>query len=126
MILSQRGNVSDVQIKFYVQTVCRQIKHFREERNVSQTELGMTLGISGQAMGKIEKGSTELRLSHLCQISEHLKTPLDRFLQLEPSDTIVTDLEEKVKQLHQRIKELEDQHGKDQLFIELLEKEIKK
>ena len=125
MILSARGGKADIGIQFYIRQVCNRIKITREEKGVSQDAIGRDLGISGQAVGKIEKGSTDIRLSHLCKIADTLKTPLDRLLDIEPSDTIVIDLEKKVEQLQEKIRKMDETEKNDKLFIELLQKELK-
>ena len=126
MILSARGGKTDIQVEFFVRQICDRIKKVREEKNYSQDHLGLALGISGQAYGKIEKGTTKITVMQLAQIAESLKYPLDRLLQIEPSDTIVSDLEEKVNQLQEKIRKAEKDIHDKQLFIELLQEKLQK
>lgn len=125
MILSHRSGNAPIQIEFFVRQICERIKTMREEMKISQDAMGKYLGISGQAFGKLEKGTSKLTVLQLFQIAETLKCPLDRLLDIEPSDSIVENLESQIKQLQTQIRNLKDQDKQSKLFIDLLQDKLK-
>ena len=56
-----------------------QIRAARLERGVSQTELGVVVGISFQQVQKYEKGSNRISAGALFELAEFLDKPLQWF-----------------------------------------------
>ena len=125
MILSQRSDEANIKIEFYIRQICTRIKTIREEKYISQDTIGKALGISGQAYGKIEKGSTDIRFIQLCIISEFLKIPFNQLLQIEASDSVVAELQQTIDEHQKTIENQEGQIDKDKIMIDLLTDKLK-
>lgn len=60
------------------------IIYLRKANDLSQEKFGNILGITKQALYKIEKGKSAISIHHLCVISEYFNIPL--------SDLIIKDI----------------------------------
>lgn len=66
-----------------IQAVGRLIRQAREDAGLTQSELGDALGISGNAVTKIENGRSALTLGHLTKLPAILHRPVSYFLGIE-------------------------------------------
>lgn len=78
----------------------QRIREAREAAGLTQAELGDALGISGNAVTKIENGRSTLGLQHLEQLPKILNRPIEYFLGL---DTGMTPDEEELLALYRRL-----------------------
>lgn len=60
--------------------VGKQIRRLREDRQLTQIELGETIGVSYQQVQKIENGTNRASISALHEIAKALGTPITEFL----------------------------------------------
>lgn len=78
----------------------QRIREAREAAGLTQAELGDALGISGNAVTKIENGRSTLTLKHLEELPKILNRPIEYFLGL---DTDLTAEEERLLALYRRL-----------------------
>jgi transcriptional regulator with XRE-family HTH domain len=71
-----------------LKSIAHKIRQKREEQNLTQDFIADTLGISQRAYSKLESGETRLRVEHLIQLSEILKTNLADLVSDEKSKYI--------------------------------------
>jgi transcriptional regulator with XRE-family HTH domain len=65
-------------------SIAQNIKMFREIKNVNRKELASYLGISEQALGKYEDGTTEPSINTLKRIAEKLDVDFRAFFDANP------------------------------------------
>ena len=86
------------------------IKQAREEQDISQKDLGMSLGLSDKAVSAYEASRTVPPLETLVRIPEELNKPLDYFIRNNAPDykleTQVNNMEQAVLRMLQEIKSL--------------------
>lgn len=56
------------------------LKFLREEKNISQTQLALKMGVSQQAVAKWETGESMPRAEKLIQLAEVLNCTIDELL----------------------------------------------
>lgn len=107
-----------------MESVIKKIKEFRAEKGYSHEYMAHQLNMSQPAYSKIEKNETSLSVDKLYKIAEILETPVEKFLEINPSniyhqtnnDNAIAHQE--VENLHQNNKELQEK------LIQTLETEI--
>jgi transcriptional regulator with XRE-family HTH domain len=71
----------------------RRLKSLRVRRGLSQTELGMLLGLSFQQIQKYENATNRLRVSQLWRIADALGVPVTELLEISRAESSeVTDM----------------------------------
>jgi transcriptional regulator with XRE-family HTH domain len=71
----------------------RRLKSLRVRRGLSQTELGMLLGVSFQQIQKYENATNRIRVSQLRRIAEALGVPVMELLEISRAESSeVTDM----------------------------------
>jgi transcriptional regulator with XRE-family HTH domain len=71
----------------------RRLKSLRVRRGLSQTELGMLLGVSFQQIQKYENATNRIRVSQLWRIAEALGVPVTELLEISRAESSeVTDM----------------------------------
>lgn len=89
------------------------IKKAREEQNISQKDLGMSLGLSDKAVSAYEASRTVPPLETLVRISEELNKPLDYFIKDNAPDyqmeTQIINMEQTVLKMLQELKGIKAQ-----------------
>lgn len=76
----------------------RNIQAFRKMKGLSQTELGTRVGISGDIVGRYERGSVNPSFNTIIKISEELEISLNTLVGQEDF-TIRKELQHRLKQL---------------------------
>lgn len=56
------------------------IIYLRKANDLSQEKFGNILGITKQALYKIEKGKSAISIHHLCVISEYFNVPIQELI----------------------------------------------
>jgi transcriptional regulator with XRE-family HTH domain len=72
--------------------VGQRIRHYRQQRNLSQDELSRLLSLSRSSLVNIEKGKHRIQLHILLGIAERLNVPLSNLLESIPTSNVVNDL----------------------------------
>lgn len=72
-------------IEVMLENIGTKIKDAREEQNMSQKDLGMSLGLTDKAISAYEACRTIPPLETLVRIAEELHKPLDYFIHNEPN-----------------------------------------
>lgn len=107
-----------------LQLIGPRIKEAREEINMSQRDLGMSLGLSDKAVSAYEAARTIPPLETLVRIADELNKPLDYFINPNSPDyTVETKLSviarnikkmtTEIKNLEKVVKELENDKEKE-------------
>jgi transcriptional regulator with XRE-family HTH domain len=73
-------------VKNLIKIAAERLKTARETAGLTQTELGEHLGLSPDAISKIERGYAALSMRHLEKLPEILNQPVEYFLGLGYSD----------------------------------------
>ena len=93
----------------------KKIKEAREEQNISQKDLGMSLGLSDKAISAYEACRTVPPLETLIRIADELSKPLDYFIKGDSPDyameTQIAALELSVHKLLDEIQIIKDNLG---------------
>lgn len=79
--------------QFEPQTVGERIKFLREKNGESQQKLGEILGLTQNAISKLENGDTSLTLENQIRIAEHYNVSHDYICTGRNNDSILTLLE---------------------------------
>ncbi|MFJ2982700.1 XRE family transcriptional regulator [Pseudomonas sp. FW305-E2] len=58
----------------------RQLAEYRRARNLTQAKVGEHLGISGEAVSRLERGEVELSVSKLLRLADLYGCPADELL----------------------------------------------
>ena len=82
----------------------KRLRAAREAAGLTQAELGDSLGISGNAITKIEAGRSTLTLPHLVELPKILHQPITYFLGLE-NPAGLTDDEAELLELYRAVEE---------------------
>jgi transcriptional regulator with XRE-family HTH domain len=97
--------------------VYNNILKLRKANSLSQTDLAEKLGISQDAVSKLEKGSVQLTIERLEQLAELFGMSIDDILHYGEEKPQVVD-NDKVKELEREIKDLKE---KNELLTQLRE-----
>ena len=101
------------------------IRRFRLERKMTQIEMANLLGISTNAYGEIERGSTSIMNAHLLRIAELLQTSTEELvLGYRPIQMPGKKLEEIQAEYSERIDELEKENEFLRKLVKSLEETI--
>lgn len=73
-------------------TVGEHIKKIRQEKKLSQKELGDRLGVSQQMIGQYENPNSKLKLDTLQKIADALDVPLKEIFSIVENDENMIDL----------------------------------
>jgi transcriptional regulator with XRE-family HTH domain len=83
-------------VKNLIKIAAERLKAARESRGLTQAELGEELGLSADAISKIEHGRAALNLRHLEKLPKILNYPIGYFLdlndELSPSESEIIQL----------------------------------
>lgn len=98
-----------------LQTIGKKIKEAREEQDMSQKDLGMSLGLSDKAVSAYEASRTIPPLETLVRIAEELHKPLEFFIKENSPDfkieTKIVTMEIAVSKLLQEITLIREELG---------------
>ena len=83
-----------MEIEEILDSIGAKIRRAREEAELTQVELGDALGISGNAVARIERGRNALILKHLLVLPKILNKPIEWFLDLPGVPGLTPDEEE--------------------------------
>ncbi|GEM_PF-1033926 len=85
------------------------LKTARENKNISQRKLGMTLGLSDKAISAYESGRTYPPLDTLLKIAKELDKPIGYFLQEDTKEaSLISKIDKLTFELKDFSKELEE------------------
>ena len=82
------------EIEKILDSIGTKIRRAREAAGLTQVELGDALGISGNAVAKIERGRSMLTLKHLLALPKILNRPISWFLDLPGVPELTPDEED--------------------------------
>ncbi len=82
------------EIEEILDAIGTKVKRAREEAGLTQVELGDALGVSGNAVARIERGRNSLQLKHLLALPKILNKPIAWFLDLPGVPGLTPDEEE--------------------------------
>ena len=86
-----------------MKSIGERIKQLREKKGESQTKLGEIIGLSQNAISKIEKGDTQLTLENQFSIAEHFNVSHDYLCTGKDNDSILKLLEKYISLKYQNI-----------------------
>ena len=77
------------------QTIGKQLKKTRQNRNMTLDELAEVTGVSKPMLGQIERGQSSPTVTTLWKIATGMKIPFSSFLQEQEAEYTVVDLQER-------------------------------
>jgi XRE family transcriptional regulator, regulator of sulfur utilization len=61
----------------------KNIKHYREDKDISLKEMGVLLHLEAQTCGNIERGKAEITISRIFEYAQILNIPYQQLLEVE-------------------------------------------
>ena len=102
-----------------MEKVLGKIIEFRNKLGYLHETMAHELGMSQPAYSKIEKNETKLSVERLFKISDILKTPVEKFLEINPNNVYNQDLKDNAVG-HQEVQNLYQENKDKSEKIELL------
>jgi len=93
------------------QLIGEKIKTLRKEKRLTQREFAILLNISEKVLSNYERGQSYPSLQMLNQISNILKIPVEYFVTVDPTKSVLTQmlrLEVELEEIKNRLENIKD------------------